>query len=141
MPAPVEFHIAFMAELANVLSPAIDKAWDAGQRAMRTGVITPPKAPTPKPRGTRLGRGAARQAVLSAVKAFPDKGATREQIRKILPNFTKGMAVPENTLKKVLMVLREEGVIETRNSRWWPVDMPALVERSQERPRRLRIDE
>ena len=120
MPAPFEFHVAFMAELASALSPAIDKAWEAGQRAVRTGVITPPVKPTPKPRGPRLGRGAARQAVMAAIRAYDDKGASRSDLRRVVPQLTK-LPVSENTLKKVLMVLREEGKIETRNSRWWPV--------------------
>src|SRR5258707_15770424 len=126
MPAPPEFHIAFITELAKALTPAIDHAWDAGQRAMRTGVILGRNASAPaKERGPRLGRGLARQVVMMAIDAYDDKGASRDQIRRIVPKFTNGIEMSENTLKRVLMVLREQGKIETRNSRWWPTRVPA----------------
>jgi hypothetical protein len=142
MAAPPEFHIAFMMELAKALTPAIDKAWDAAQRAERTGVMLGRNASAPaKERGPRLKRGLARQAVMMAVDAFDDKGASRDQIRRIIPNFTNGIEMSENTLKRVLMVLREQGKIETKNSRWWPTRMPTPGRIPQGRPRPLRVDE
>jgi hypothetical protein len=142
MPAPPEFHIAFMTELAKALTPAIDQAWEAGQRAVRTGVILGRNASAPaKERAPRLKRGLARQAVMMAINAYDDKGASRQQIRHIIPNFTNGIEMSENTLKRVLMVLREKGKIETKNSRWWPTRMPAAERVPQGRPRPLRVDE
>lgn len=120
MPAPPEFHIAFITELSKALTPAIDKAWEAAKRAERTGVILGRNADAPpKEKGPRLRRGLARRAVLMAITAYEDKGASREQIRRIIPRFTDGIAMSENTLKRVLMILREQGKIETTNSKWW----------------------
>lgn len=123
MGAPLEFQMAFMQELAKALAPAIDRAWEAGQRAIRTGVIVPKTVGNSRQESTlpRLRRGKARTAVLMAVRAYRDTGATRDQLRRMIPNFNDGQAMSESTLKRVLMVLRQRGDIETRNSRWYPM--------------------
>lgn len=120
MPAPPEFLIAFSTELVKALTPAINAAWDAGQRAVRTGVVLGRNAEPPKaPRAPRIKRGAAHDAILAALRAYEDKGgATRDQIRRLVPGYMEGQAMSENTLKRALMALREAKKIETVNSRW-----------------------
>jgi hypothetical protein len=121
MPAPPEFLIAFSTELAKALTPAINAAWDAGQRAVRTGVILGRNAEPPKkePTSPRLKRGAAPDAILAALRAYQGKGgATRDQIRRLVPGYMNGQPMSEHTLKRALMAMRKDGKIVTVNSRW-----------------------
>ena len=126
MAVPPEFRAALMAEIAATLPGMITRAWAAVQRASKVPTAAPPKKKTPE---GRVARGRARQAIYQSIKAHEEEGASRDDIRRMAPTWLGGRPLSENTLKRVLMDLREKEQIETRNSKWYATRQPIRTER------------
>jgi hypothetical protein len=115
MKIPPEFHAALQAEIAASLPGIITRAWSAAQVGARPPAGPPPK----KPSADRVAKGRARYAIFQAIRAHQEGGASRDDIRRMAPTWLADRPLSENTLKRVLMQLREAGDIETRNSKWY----------------------
>jgi hypothetical protein len=113
-----DFQEALLSEIAKVL-PTLWRRAEAAVAA-KAASQDAPSFDLPPARPRRLQKGRARQAVLKAVWAFNDKGASREEIRRMVPNFLHGQKLNEHTLKRWLLLLRQEDRIETHNGRWFP---------------------
>lgn len=107
-------------ELRTALLAEIEKALP---RLLKKALASLDAEPTPRRRpgtSTRMAKGIAKQAIIHAVFAYEDKGASRSDIRRVAASYLK-QPLNENTLKRWLVVLRQEEKIETRNGRWFPL--------------------
>lgn len=106
---------ALIAEIEKALPALLKKAMAAVKKKT---VVSVPKA-----KRQRLPNGAPKRAILKAIRAFPETGATRQQIQSIAPNFLHGAQLGDNTLKRWLFVLKRDGEIDHINGRWfWQPD-------------------
>ncbi len=136
------FRAALRAELDHALPDIVERALAA------SGLRLEPIKQQPRARSIqeqtprrRLAKGLAKHAVLKAVRASHDKGASRKQVREMARPFLNGVLLNEHTLKRTLMDLRESGQIETRNSRWYDPNYLTIREQStiyDSRGRRLK---
>lgn len=121
MPAPAELHIKLMNLLQAAFASALDEAWDTAHRAVATSAqVRQPATPSP-PTRKRIVRGYGQEAVAKSIEKFPDKGASRDDIRRLSRSFMGGQELAENTVKQSLKALRAQGRIELKDGRWWPV--------------------
>jgi hypothetical protein len=174
MPAPPIFRDRIVATLTRLLPRMIDRMWDASeaaQRAMQREDPDPRKIDSEKerdrensvlaiadaagkrivqsskyhPRVRRLRQGEARRAVRKVIAMSPDEGIDREGIRRKVAPLLDGMPISENTLRRVLMDLRKDEEIYTKNSRWFPSDATEILAtgtfRTIPRPPRDRPDD
>lgn len=118
MALPPDFQEALLAEIAKVL-PTLWRRAEAAVAA-KAAAKGEPTLDLPAPRPRRLEKGRAERAVLRAVWAYDDKGASREDIRRMVPTFLHGQKLNEHTLKRWLVLLRQQDKIETHNGRWFP---------------------
>jgi hypothetical protein len=120
---------ALLAEIEKALPALLRKATAA------TKAAAAPKRAAGK--RARLPNGTPMRAVLAAVRAYPEEGASRQQILSIAPNFLRGAKLSDNTLKRWLFVLKRDGKIENINGRWfWQPDGNAYRWRSRDIGRR-----
>lgn len=125
MPAPIEFQIAFAAALARAIAPAVDHAWDAAMRVTESPI---PGVAIANAGPERVARGAARSAVMGAIAHNGARGATREDIRRLVPRFMGG-PIKVDTLKAALKVLRDQGRIILRDGKWYPATRETAANR------------
>lgn len=117
MPAPEEFHIAFSVALSRAMRLAVDAAWDAAMHATESPT---PSVAIANAGPERVARGAARSAVMGAIEERGARGSTRDDIRLLARRFLGG-PIKVDTLKAALKVLRDQGRIELRDGKWYPV--------------------
>jgi len=113
-----DFQEALLGEIAKVL-PTLWRRAEAAVAA-KAASQDAPSLDLPPARPRRLQKGRAERAVLRAIWAFDDKGASREDIRRMVPTYLHGQKLNEHTLKRWLVLLRQQDKIETHNGRWFP---------------------
>lgn len=111
---------ALLAEIAKELPRLLKRAKQALQ-------------PRPvKGRRRRLPHGVVEAAIFKVLWGYADQGASRDQIMKEAARHLGGKPLNENTLKRWLVILKQNGKVEKRNDRWFPLggSMPGRVKMS-----------